>query len=643
MRRLLLLALAPALLAHDDEEHEKGPRTIRTDRPEPVLLPLPKEEDVFHFVVFGDRTGGPPEGIRVLAQAVKDTNLLGPDLVMTVGDLIQGYNETPAWVKQMEEYKATMGGLRMPWYPVAGNHDVIWDGKGEAPKGHHERNYEKHFGPLWYWFKFKDSAFVVLYSDEGDPATNKKGWGAPELNRMSDGQLAWLKKTLVDARGCDHVFVFLHHPKWLPSYPGSNWDEVHKLLKGAGNVTAVFAGHIHRQRYDGKRDGIEYFTLATVGGAIPFDVPGTGHLHHFNVVTVRKGRLDVATVPVGRVLDPREMTPERLADVDLARAVRPLPPDPLTLSPEGTADGQGALRVSNPTKRPLAVTLTLEADDPAWTLAPDHAHFTVPAGKEHALAFRWRRQGAMDTLAAPRVGVQVDYLGESLRVSLPKATVPLPVRLASIPVELRAARADRALELRGQGCLTSPLDVPDGPFTVEGWFRAKDLVGRRGLAAKTEASEFGILLYDGAPAFHVFLGDAYANAKAEAPVTADAWHHVAGVFDGAEVRLYVDGRLVARGKGSGARRRNAVPFCVGADPDGRGTPTSFFEGLIDEVRVSKVARYSRDSFTPARAFEPDAETLLLLHCDGFVGPFAVDASRAEAHALRYGEARTAED
>jgi hypothetical protein len=139
----------------------------------------------------------------------------------------------------------------------------------------------------------------------------------------------------------------------------------------------------------------------------------------------------------------------------------------------------------------------------------------------------------------------------------------------------------------------------------------------------------------------VFLGDAYANAKATEAVAADGWHHVAGVFDGAEVRLYVGGRLVAKGPGAGARRRNALPFCVGADPDRRGQPGSFFDGRIDEVRVSRVARYAGESFTPARAFEADADTLLLLHCDGFVGPFAVDASPAEAHAVRYGEASSA--
>lgn len=96
-----------------------------TDRDVPPL-PAPDEQDAFFFVVFGDRTGGRPEDTAVLEQAVRDTNLLEPDLVMTVGDLVEGYNDTAPWMDQMREFKGVMDDLLCPWFPVAGNHDIYF-------------------------------------------------------------------------------------------------------------------------------------------------------------------------------------------------------------------------------------------------------------------------------------------------------------------------------------------------------------------------------------------------------------------------------------------------------------------------------------------------------------------------------------
>ena len=56
-----------------------------TNRSSDIVLPLPGESDAFSFVVYGDRTGGPDAGINILKDAVRDTNLLEPDFVMTVG------------------------------------------------------------------------------------------------------------------------------------------------------------------------------------------------------------------------------------------------------------------------------------------------------------------------------------------------------------------------------------------------------------------------------------------------------------------------------------------------------------------------------------------------------------------------------
>src|SRR5690606_32714449 len=65
-------ALCP-LAAPAQTEPDRAARFL-TDRTSPIELRLTDEADAFTFVVFGDRTGGPAEGIRVLAAAVDEVN-----------------------------------------------------------------------------------------------------------------------------------------------------------------------------------------------------------------------------------------------------------------------------------------------------------------------------------------------------------------------------------------------------------------------------------------------------------------------------------------------------------------------------------------------------------------------------------------
>lgn len=63
-------------------------------------------------------------------------------------------------------------------------------------------------------------------------------------------------------------------------------------------------------------------------------------------------------------------------------------------------------------------------------------------------------------------------------------------------------------------------------------------------------------------------------------------HHIAGVYDGSEVRLYIDGELVGRGEARGRLSTSEVPISIGHVEGGQGT----FEGAIEELRIATVAR-----------------------------------------------------
>ena len=69
-------------------------------------------------------------------------------------------------------------------------------------------------------------------------------------------------------------------------------------------------------------------------------------------------------------------------------------------------------------------------------------------------------------------------------------------------------------------------------------------------------------------------------------VNADEWHHVAGVYDGRVMKLYVDGKLDATKPWAGGIAKNNSDVLIGENVE---QPNRCFDGLIDDVRIYNYA------------------------------------------------------
>ncbi len=304
----------------------------------------PRSDDAFTFVILSDRTGGAARG--QWAAAVRQVNMLQPDFVMCVGDLINGYTEDVAEItRQWEEIEAMTKKLDAPFFYCPGNHDIS---NGTMRKIYVERHGVN--GKSYYSFNYRGCHFVVLDS-----------------MHWSEEQLGWMAKDLDAAKDARHVFVFYHNP--LSGDPRSSgiWEQLRKHLP-AGKAT-VFNGHTHRLGYSETEDGILTYVLSKTAA------PGSGpNLHGgyamFAQVAVSRGKPTVALVPMDQLRPggfAKFVTDVKALSAGIRSVVIP-------------ARG-GKYVYSQPNPLPVPITANATWDTKAWEVSPPRAKLTVAPGE----------------------------------------------------------------------------------------------------------------------------------------------------------------------------------------------------------------------------------------------------------------------
>jgi predicted phosphodiesterase len=240
-----------------------------------VSLIFAGTDDVFKFVVVGDRTGDHVPG--VFSEIIDEVKLLDPDFVMCVGDLIEGYTDDTLRIHaEWDSIMDIIGTLSCPFYFVAGNHEI----QNETDRA----IYEKRTGfKRYYSFNYKE---------------------------MDKEQIEWLKKDLETNKNKHNIFVFYHLPTYLYALRDNTPDALAEIFEQYG-ADMVFTGHHHEYSYLNHND-IEYINVGSSGGSMSTNDFARGNFYHYLMVTAGEKENHIAVIKKGNVFARNVVTADDL-------------------------------------------------------------------------------------------------------------------------------------------------------------------------------------------------------------------------------------------------------------------------------------------------------------------------------------------
>ena len=139
---------------------------------------------------------------------------------------------------------------------------------------------------------------------------------------------------------------------------------------------------------------------------------------------------------------------------------------------------------------------------------------------------------------------------------------------------------------------TSYVSIPDSPsldgftnrITIEAWIKVNQFPSGDWTAIVTKGdSSWRLHRYGSTSTIALSVGGlSNGNLAGTRSVNDGQWHHVAGVYDGINLFLYVDGTLDASAPATGIMAQNNYPVCIGENAQ---MPGRRWNGWIDEVSI----------------------------------------------------------
>lgn len=356
----LLLTLCFSITAQTTNE-PSFEHDVETDAKPWSHLEFNNDPYEFQFAIVSDNTGGARPG--VFHSAIMKLNLMQPEFVMSVGDLIEGYTEDMDQVEsEWVEFNGWIEELQMPFFYVPGNHDIT--------NSLMQADWEERYGVRYFSFVYKDVLFIMMDTDDDlNPAWYK----------VTEEQENYVLSVLEKHRDVRWTLFFMHHPLWTQD--DNELSVIEEKLKVEGRDYTMFAGHVHHYM-EYERQGNQYYTLGTTGGGSPLRGPRFGEFDHVTWVTLKRDGPVMANLELSGILDMDINTPEIQELSDALTNASSFDELILTNSPTEFETGRILFSIENTSEKPVAYRsqffhhhqLILSESDFEFTVEPGGRH-----------------------------------------------------------------------------------------------------------------------------------------------------------------------------------------------------------------------------------------------------------------------------
>lgn len=324
----------------------------------------------FQFAIVSDRNGGMRPGI--FEKGVEKLNLIMPEFVLCVGDLISGYTEdTTIIAQQWDEVNMIISELKMPFFYLPGNHDIT--------NKVMQKEWEKRFGKRYYSFNYKNVLYLILDSNDDD-----------DFN-LTREQTDFVLNTLKENSNVRWTFLLMHHPIWTYD-TGGRFQEIQEALNN--RKYSVIAGHEHRYRH-AEINNANYYVLATTGAGSALLGEPFGQFDHISWITMGENGPVMANLKLDGIL-PHDVANEKTRTM-AAPLISNSKMQHQIICNSGSLFKNGTLYLNfvNPTETDMILNLDFFHHHQLQIETPN-AEITIPAGSEKQVEIPFRSAQALN-------------------------------------------------------------------------------------------------------------------------------------------------------------------------------------------------------------------------------------------------------